>query len=806
MNLSVSWTRIARLFTLALLALSIPWQSIGAARGQESVKESKREVLPIPPAPFVGIAKETLNGSTPQFNPSTQAPKDAPNILLVLLDDAGFGNPAPFGGPVQTPIFERLAKDGLRYNRFHVAGLCSPSRAALLSGRNHHSIGFGSITELATGWPGYSSLWPRNAASISQVLRHNGYSTSAFGKWHLTPDHQQGPAGPFDRWPNALGFDYFWGFLGAEAGQYDPLLAENNRVIGVPNEKNYYFPDAMSQQAIDWIRGQQAQAPDKPFFIYFAPGATHAPHHVPKEWADKYKGKFDQGWDKLREETFARQKQLGIIPADTKLTPRDPAFPAWDSLPKTQKALYSRQMEVFAGFQENADVQVGKVIHAIEKLGKLDNTLVIYIFGDNGASLEGTPTGTFNEIVSLLGLPISAQQQHMAAALHGGIASWGGPKTNPHYAAGWAWAGNTPFQWGKQIASHLGAIRSPMVISWPKRIKERGAIRSQFTHLIDVVPTILEAVGLPEPKVVDGADQLPIQGKSFLDTLDNPNANSKRTTQYFAILGNRSIYHDGWLLSTRLPKLPWDGGFTTFARFAPGKWDPQQDPVELYHLDNDFSQAEDVSAKYPEKVRELQKIFQKQATENNVFPLLAEYAPFFGIRPPESDSNRFVFPLGVENIGPGMIPRIYARSYVIHADLEIPAAGAEGVLVAEGSNMGGFAFYVEEGKLKHTLSLYGLRFETISSASPLPTGKLHVRYEFQADEENKPGTGGKTTLYVNDEKVAEGRLQNSVAFRFSLYAGMDIGKDNGFCVSPSYAAKAPFAFSGKLEKVEFELK
>ncbi len=464
--------------TITVLAATIQISAIVAANA-----EWDRTVLPRPAQPFEGITKPTLEGSKAAFTHPVKAPPDAPNILLVLIDDAGFGNPSTFGGPVATPTFDNLAVEGLRYNRFHVTALCSPTRAALLSGRNHHAVGFGSISELMGGWPGYSTNWPTSAASIAQILQLNGYNTAAIGKWHLTPDAQQGPAGPFDRWPNALGFDYFWGFLGGETSQFDPILVENNKIIGVPKEKNFYLNDAMAEQSISWIRNQKAQAPDKPFFLYFSTGATHAPHQVPKEWSDKYKGKFDQGWDKLREETFARQKQLGVIPANAKLTPRDPAFPAWDSVPPEVKKVYARQMEVYAGYQENTDHAVGRVVQAIEEMGLRDNTLVIYIFGDNGASMEGTENGTFNEIITLNGIPLTTEQQLKAIKAYGGLEKWGGPDMDPHYAAAWAWAGNTPFKWGKQVASHLGGIRNPMVVSWPKRIQGQRRVAQPIHSL-----------------------------------------------------------------------------------------------------------------------------------------------------------------------------------------------------------------------------------------------------------------------------------------------------------------------------------
>jgi arylsulfatase A-like enzyme len=771
-------------------------------------------VLPRPDHEFTGIANRTLQGSKPDYVEPVRAPAAAPNILLVLIDDTGFGNPSTFGGPIQTPTLDRIAAEGLRYNRFHVAALCSPTRAALLSGRNHHSMHFGSIAEAHSGWPGYDALWPKAAVSVAETLRQNGYSTAAFGKWHLTPDDQQGPGGPFDRWPNALGFDYFWGFLGGETGQYDPLLVENNRIIGVPTQKGFYFPDAMAERAVRWIRDQKGQAPDKPFFVYFATGASHAPHQVPKEWSDRYKGKFDGGWDKYREETFARQKKLGVIPADAKLTPRPAALPAWDSLPPEQKKLYARQMEVYAGFTENADYQVGRVVRAIDDLGCADNTLIIYIFGDNGASMEGTETGSFNELTVLNGIPLTPAQQLQAIDAYGGLDVWGSPRTHPHYSAAWAWAGNTPFQWGKQVASHLGGIRDPMVIAWPKRITDRHGLRSQFIHVTDVTPTILEAAGIPAPQQVDGIPQMPMDGVSFVPTFVDATAPERHTQQYFEMLGNRAMYKDGWLASCRLPRVPWKIDLDTIARFAPGVWNPENDPCELYHLDEDFSQADDLAARYPEKLKELKSLFWAEAEKYHVLPLLGSMAMAWGIRPPETRTV-FRYTEGTENIAPGMIPNIYNRSYAISADLDIRrntclpfwCFGADGVIVANGSFLGGFSLYVQGGKLRHTYSFEGLKIDTIIASKPLPTGKVNVRYEFTAETPGKMATGGTSRLFVNGEQVAEGRIEHTVPLRFSGFAGMDIGRDNGLPVSPNYYYywKSPFPFAGKIEKVEFTL-
>jgi arylsulfatase len=774
-----------------------------------------QSVLPVPDRPFSGIANRTLQGSKPDHASPARAPAGAPNILLVLIDDTGFGNPSTFGGPISTPTLEGLAQQGLRYDRFHVAALCSPTRAALLSGRNHHAMHFGSIAEAHSGWPGYDAQWPKAAASVAEVLRQNGYSTAAFGKWHLTPDDQQGPAGPFDRWPNALGFDYFWGFLGGETGQYDPVLVENNRIIGVPTQKGFYFPDAMAERAVGWIRDQKAQSPDKPFFAYFATGASHAPHHVPKEWRDKYEGKFDAGWDEYREQTFERQKKLGVIPANAKLTPRPDALPAWDSLPPEQKKLYARQMEVYAAFTENADYQVGRVVGAIDDLGLSDDTLVIYIFGDNGASLEGSETGSFNELTMLNGIPLTAAQQLQAIEAYGGLDVWGEARTHPHYAAAWAWAGNTPFQWGKQVASHLGGIRTPMVISWPKRIKDKHGLRSQFIHVTDITPTILEVTGIRAPAQVNGIAQMPMHGVSFVPTFDDTKAPERHTQQYFEMFGNRAMYKDGWLASCRLPRVPWKMDPETVAKFAPGVWDPDQDPCELYDLDTDFSQADDLAAKYPEKLEELKSLFWAEAEKYNVTPLLGGLAIAWGLQSPETGRTVFRYSQGTENIAPGMIPSIYNRSYAISADLDIErntclvwwCVGTDGVIVANASFLGGFSLYVQGGRLRHTYSFQGLKIDTIAAPKPLPTGKVNVRYEFTADTPGKMATGGVSRLFVNDEQVAEGRIEHSVPLRFSGYAGMDIGRDNGLPVSPSYYYywKAPFPFAGKIEKVEITL-
>jgi arylsulfatase len=765
-----------------------------------------RAAIPRPDPPYQGVAKRTLAGSKPDFPQPVAAPKDAPNILLVLVDDAGFGNPSTFGGPCQTPTLTKLAERGLRYNRFHVTALCSPTRAALLSGRNHHAVGFGSVAEFAGGWPGYNATWPKSAAGVARILQGNGYSTAAFGKWHLTPDDQQGPAGPFDRWPNALGFDYFWGFLGGASGQYDTIVTENNTTLGVPKQTDYYFPTDMANRAIQWIQEQKSQSPDRPFFLYYAPGASHAPHHVPKAWADRYKGKFDQGWDRLREETFARQKALGVVPAKAKLTPRDAAFPAWDSLSTDDQKFYARQMEVFAGFQENCDSEIGRVVQSIEDQGLADNTLIVYIWGDNGSSMEGTETGTFNEMTTLSGIPLTPAQQRHVIDAYGGINAWGGPEMQPHFASAWAWAGNAPFQWGKQVASHFGGTRNPMVVTWPKRIKDKGAVRSQFTHCTDIVPTLLDCAGIAPPKTVDGIEQMPMHGASFAASFTDADAKSLHTQQYFEIFGNRAMYKDGWIACSRLDRSPWKMEPKVMARFAPGGgWDPDKDRWELYHIDEDFSEAEDLAARHPEKLAELKTLFWEEAEKYHVTPILGGMAAFYGFSGPSTTRSTYTYYPGTENVGSGMTPPIYNRSYTIRADLDVPPGGAEGVIVANGDVLGGYALYVQDGKLRYTYSFFGLKVETLTASTALPTGKVAVAYEFTADQPGKPATGGRSRLLVDGKPVAEGRLERTVPLRFSSYAGMDIGRDNGDPVSPTYAAKSPFAFTGKIDKVVFDL-
>lgn len=784
--------------------------ALGEAAGKFN---QDRSVLPIPDRKFGGVAGRTLRDSVPDWFmiPGPSAPEDAPNVLLVLIDDAGFGGPDAFGGPINTPNFRRIQESGLTYNRFHVTAVCSPTRAALLTGRNQHHVGFGSIAEYPGPFPGYTANKPRSCAAFPRILRENGYVTAGFGKWHLTPDNVQGAAGPFDHWPKSWGFDHWWGFLSGAAGQYDPLITQDDWTLGVPEGKDgklYYFPDDITDKAIEWLHAVRAQDANKPWMIFYSTGCSHAPHHVAKEWADKYKGKFDQGWDKLREEIFERQKKLGIIPADTDLSQRPDIFPAWDSLNDAQKKLYARQVEVFAGYSENADWNVGRLLDSIEELGDLDNTLVIYIWGDNGASMEGTTTGSFNEMTFLNGIVLDADQQLKLIEQYGGIEALGSEHTAPHFAAAWAHAMNTPFQFGKQIASHLGGTRDPMVVSWPKRIKPDKAVRSQFTHVIDIGPMILEAAGIPEPKVVDGIEQEPMDGKSFLFSFDDSNAPERHTQQYFEMFGARAMYKEGWWAASRPNRVPWDMSPKVLAQYGPeADWDPDRDVGwELYDLTKDFSQAHNVAKDHPEKIKELQDLWWQEAERNHVLPLMAGVSVMYGILPPMPTVTRFRFMGDVQNIQRGMCPRIFGRSYAIEANLNVPKNGAEGVIVANADFTGGYSLWVDEkGHLCHTYSLLGVEVYRQKSTEPIPSGDISVKLLFEIDEP-KPGFGGKVSLWANGKQIGEGRLDKTVPVAFTSYGGMDIGRDNGGVVDLNYEEKAPYAFTGTVKDVTFDIK
>jgi arylsulfatase len=771
-----------------------------------------RTVLPIPDRAFGGTIGRTLADSMADWAmiPGPTPPTGAPNVLIVLIDDAGYGAVDTFGGPISTPNLTRVQQMGITYNRFHVTAVCSPTRAALLTGRNQHRVGMGSIAEYPGPFPGYTAAVPKSCAPLPKVLSENGYVTGGFGKWHLTPDNVQGAAGPFDRWPTGWGFDHWWGFLSGAAGQYDPVITQGNTIIGVPEGEDgeqYYFPDDLTDKAVEWLHAVRAQDANKPWMMYYSTGCSHAPHHVSPEWADKYKGKFDQGWDALREETFARQKQLGIIPEDAQLTDRPDFFPAWDTLTDNEKTLYARQMEVFAGYSENADWNVGRLLDEIESMGDLDNTLIFYIWGDNGSSMEGTVTGSFNELTFLNGLVLDADQQLALIEQYGGVEGLGGVHTAPHFAGAWAHALNTPFKYGKQTASHLGGTRDPMVVAWPQRIKAESTLRTQFTHCIDIGPTVLEAAGIPEPKLVDGIPQEPMDGTSFLPTFEDAAAPEAHTVQYFEMFGSRAMYKDGWWAASRPERLPWDVSPKTLAQFAPdADWDPDRDvPWELYYLPEDFTQAVDIAADHPDKVQELQELWWLEADRNRVLPLMGGLSVIYGILPPMPTQTRFPFAGDVQNIQRGMIPRIYGRSYAIEAAVDVPE-GAEGVIVANADFIGGFALWVDDQRrLNHTYSFLGVETYKQVSDTPIPTGKVTLTMHFEADA-LLPGSGGTVTLLANGEQIGGGTMPHTVPIAFTSYAGMDIGRDNGLVVDLAYEDRAPYAFTGKIEKVTFDLK
>ncbi|WP_445638058.1 Sulfatase-like hydrolase/transferase [Nostoc sp. DSM 114161] len=749
------------------------------------------KVLPIPEPEFKGKIGITYKDSKPDFPQPITAPAKAPNVLLVILDDVGFGQASTFGGPVETPNLTRLADTGLRYNQFHTTALCSPTRAALLTGRNHHSVNTGVVEELATGYPGYTTILPKSAATVAEVLRQNGYNTAAFGKWHNTPDFETSAAGPFDRWPTGLGFEYFYGFLGGDTNQWSPALVENTKRVEKPaNNPDYHLTPDLVDHAIAWIRNQQSIAPDKPFFTYLATGATHAPHHAPKAWIDKYKGKFDQGWDKLREEIFARQKQLGVIPASAQLTPRPQELPAWDSLSAEQKKLSAHMAEVFAGFLAHTDYEIGRLIDAVDQLGELDNTLVIYIVGDNGASAEGGLTGTVNELKFFNGVPENLPQ------LLASYDDLGSPKTFNHFPAAWAWGVSTPFQWTKQIASHFGGTRNPLVISWGEGIKDQGGIRSQFHHVIDIAPTILEVTGITAPKEVNGVKQQPIEGTSLVYSFDNPDAPSTRETQYFEMLGNRAIYDRGWVAAARHGRLPWER--TVKGDFDTDKW-------ELYNIAEDFSEANNLAEENPDKLEKLQKLFFKEAREHQVLPLDDRVLDRFDVKiRPSLNAGRtnFTYYPGVFGIPEGSAPNLKNRSFSITANVEIPETGAEGILLTQGGRFAGWSFFLEDGKPTYIYNYANAVRYIIQSREKLPAGKSTLRFDF--DYDGGIGAGGTGKLFINQQQVAEGRIEKTIAFRLALDETFDVARDTGTPVVDTY--QVPFAFTGNLQQVSLELK
>jgi len=752
-----------------------------------------RTVLPIQrPDPPTYSQLDVRNAEPPPRFKVT-APEGAPNIVIVLIDDVGFGASSTFGGPINTPTLDSLAAGGLSYNNFHTTSLCSPTRNALKTGRNHHTTNTGSIMETATAFPGNTGQIPNSVAPLAEMLRLNGYSTAAFGKWHETAAWETSVSGPFDRWPTHQGFDKFYGFIGGETDQWYPLIYDGVKRVNPPKMKNYHFTVDMTNQAINWVKAQQSMTPDKPFFIYFATGAVHAPHHVPRKWADKYKGHFDKGWDEVRKETVARQKKMGIIPPDTKLAPKPSAIKDWDQLPENERRLFARQAEVFAGFLEQTDHEIGRLVDAIADIGELENTLFIYIDGDNGTSAEGGFVGLYNEMTYFNG--VTENVDDLIPLLD----KWGGPETFPHMANGWAVAFDAPFTWTKQVASDFGGTRNGMVIHWPKGIKHKGELRTQFSHVIDIAPTILEATGLPEPKVVNGTPQTPIEGTSLVYTFNDADAAERHTIQYFEMFGNRALYNNGWFART-IHRAPWQTG----------KQKPLESDVwELYYVPKDFSLTNDLAAKYPEKLREMQDLFMWQAEIYHVLPIddrtIERTNPALAGRPDLlGDRTSLTLYAGMEGMLENTFINIKNRSFTITADVEIPDGGANGVIITQGGRFGGWSMYVKDGKPAFVYNYLGLERYTVSAPERLPAGPATVALTFAYDGGGL-GKGGTATLLVNGKAVAEGRIEKTQPNLFSADETADVGLDNQTPVAEGLGIGEETRFTGTIDKVVIDL-
>lgn len=759
-----------------------------------------RTMLPIPDRPAPGLTTYDAKDPDTAYPPIEPLlpPEQAPNVLVILLDDVGFGAASAFGGPCSTPNAEKLAAGGLTYNRFHTTALCAPTRAAMLSGRNHHSVGMGSITETATSAPGNSSLKPNTKAPLAMTLKLNGYSTAQFGKCHEVPVWQSSPMGPFDAWPSGGGgFETFYGFIGGENNQWDPALYDGTTPVEPPAtpEEGYHLTEDLADHAVNWIRTQKALMPDKPFFVYFAPGATHAPHHVPKEWADKYAGAFADGWDAQREKTFARQKALGVIPADAELTPRHDEIPAWDDMPDELKPVLERQMEVYAGFLEHTDHHVGRVIDAIEDLGVLDDTLIYYIIGDNGASAEGTVNGAFNEMANFNGMAALETPEFMRSKMD----ELGTPTSYNHYAVGWAWAMDAPFQWTKQVASHWGGTRNGTIVHWPDGITEKGGLRTQFTHCIDVAPTILEAAGLPEPTSVNGVMQSPMEGTSMLYTFNAPDADERHELQYFEMFGNRGVYFKGWSAVTK-HRTPWVMVGGKLAAFDDDVW-------ELYDGSSDYSQAHDLSAEHPEKLHELQRLFLIEAVKYNVVPLddrtAERISPELAGRPTLVHGNSQQFFPGMGRLSENSVVNIKNKSFSVTAEVDIPDGGANGVIIAQGGRFGGWSVYLKDGAAKFAYNVLGIQEFAIGAEKPVPAGTHQVRMEFAYDGGGL-AKGGGVTLYYDGEAVGSGRVGATQPLVFSADETTDIGYESGTAVTRDYTTQTS-RFTGKIQWVQIDL-
>lgn len=782
---------------MAVVVLS----TVGTARAQQSGSQGVTTIeletitaLPFADFRYQGNVGRTIEESDPpQFPKLVRPPKGAPNIVLILIDDAGYGQFGTFGGQVPTPALDQVAAEGLRYTRFHTTALCSPTRAALLTGRNHHSTGNGVITEAATGYDGYTGIIGKNTGTFAEVLRQHGYATSWFGKNHNTPDWETSQVGPFDRWPSGLGFDYFYGFMGGDVDQWQPTLYENHQLVPRSPDPDYILTKDLVDRAINWLRVTRSIDSGKPFFLYMATGATHAPHHTRPEFIARFKGQFDAGWDVYREQTFERQKKLGVVPPNTKLTPRPTALPAWESLPADQKRLFARMMEVFAGFTAETDFEMGRMLDVVRALPDADNTLIFYVVGDNGASAEGGLVGLVNESSFFNGVPESLEENLKV------IDELGGPKHFNHFPAGWAWAMNTPFQWAKQIASHLGGVRNPLAVSWPARIKDKGGVRPQFHHVIDIAPTIYEACGITFPDVLNGVAQKPIEGVSMVYSFDSAMTPGHRRSQYFEMFINRAIYQDGWWAASRTG-IPWES--------IPKPANPDTAPWELYNIDEDFSQANDSAATNPAKLRQLQDQWWATAARYSVLPLDGRKAERLSAElqgRPSLTGNRtsFTYYPGTLALASGSAPKILNKSFAITADIEMTANSSDGAILSFGGSDGGYGLYIREGRPVFVGNFLNRSLTRVTSNAPLPAGPLKLRAEFAYDGGGL-GKGGKLSLFVNGEKAGEGRMEHTQAITLGLGGTLDVGEDTGSAVDTAY--RPPFRFGGTIKQVTLDLK
>jgi len=763
-------------------------------QGRDFVKYARRVAgFVLAPCLLVSGLSTGAVGQTPapHWPGQVTAPEGAPNVLVIMTDDVGFGATSAFGGPIPTAVFDQLAEEGLRYNRFNTTALCSPTRASLLTGRYPHNVNMGNVTNLPTGYDGYTTVIPKSAGTVAEILKQNGYNTAMFGKSHLTPDWEMSMAGPYDRWPTGLGFEYFYGFLSADASMWNPGVVENTRPVDAPvDDPDYHFDKDMADKAVTWIKEQHAVAPDKPFFMYYAPGTAHTPHHAPRAWLEKFRGKFDHGWDVMREQTYERQKALGVIPADAQLSPRPDSLPAWSSLSEDQKRVYARLMEAFAASLAYADKQVGRVIETIRQTGELDNTLVIYIQGDNGASAEGGLNGMLYEQS-----PITGRTEELSELL-ASIDEIGGPNVYNHIPAAWAWAMNSPFPWWKQVASQAGGVRNGLVISWPQSIREKGSLRAQYAHVSDIMPTVLEAVGVAQPEVLHGVEQQQVDGISLVYSFNQSDAASRRNMQIYEMMENFGIYHDGWIAGTLPKRTAWDVGAAGDRRLDVAADERQW---SLFNIAEDFSTAVDLAESEPAKLAEMQKLFWAEAEKNNILPI-HDYSQGTEGRPSMGGGRTtFEYPAGVTRINEDAAPHTIGRSFTIHADIDVPASGANGVIITQGGRFGGYALYLLDGKPVFHYNAVGLDQFSVRADKRLAAGQQRLSATFVADE-NRPGTAGTLTLLVDGKEIASGRLDRTVAGWMSHTEGLDIGRDTITPINDDYTI-AESEFTGTIDKV-----